>query len=340
LAVAGAEYWALVAKPIVTALAALGATLWLCRWWPGKPVFDAGVRHMVRFGANVTAFTLADFVGRNVDRVGLGYFYGPRSLGFYDKALSIYESCVYLIAGPLHSVATASLSKLRDDPAQFRARYADAIATLAFFAVPAFAFLALAAGDLVVLLMGEKWSSAGMLLSIVALCGPAHIVERSQGWLHVAAGRADRWARWGLISSVTQVIAVACGLPFGAEGVAWAYTICIYALFAPCTLYAGRPVGLRLAFLVTALARQFVAGIVAGLAAWLVLRGLFADASSGARIAAALVVCAVVYLLVVLVVLKVRRPVYIASTVARDLLPSRLRGVVVPIVRWSGEQHG
>lgn len=340
LAREGAGYWALVAKPIVTALTALVATVALCRWWPGKPAFDANVRHMLRFGANVTAFTFADFIGRNVDRVGVGYFFGTRPLGFYDKALSVYESSVYLIAGPLHSVATASLSKLRDDPPQFRARYADAIATLTFFSVPAFAVLAVAGQDVVVLLMGDKWLAAGLLLSIVALCGPAHIIERSQGWLHVAAGRADRWARWGLVSSASQVLAVAFGLPFGAEGVAWAYAICIYALFVPSTLYAGRPVGMRLSMLARALGPQYVAGIVAGATAFFLLRELFASAPPGVRIAVALAVCGLVYLVVVLAVLRVRRPVYIACTVARDLLPSRFRGFLIPVVRWSGERNG
>jgi polysaccharide transporter, PST family len=45
--------------------------------------------------------------------------------------------------------------------------------------------------------LGAKWSSAGALLSILALWGIPQTVERSSGWLHVAAGRTDRWMCWG-----------------------------------------------------------------------------------------------------------------------------------------------
>src|SRR5205814_2526597 len=130
-----------------------------------------------------------------------------------------------MVTVPLHAVATVGLTKLRDNLEQLRKSWATALASLAFFAVPAFGILAVTVPDVVVLLLGNKWVSAGPLLSIFALRGIAQVVERTLGWLHVAAGRADRWMRWGVVSSLTQVVALVCGLPFGLKGVAVAYAV-------------------------------------------------------------------------------------------------------------------
>jgi hypothetical protein len=51
---------------------------------------------------------------------------------------------------------------------------------LAFFVMPAAASLSVTAQDLTIMLLGEKWQPAGLLLSIIALRGIFHVVEGSQ----------------------------------------------------------------------------------------------------------------------------------------------------------------
>jgi hypothetical protein len=41
------------------------------------------------------------------------------------------------------------------------------------------------------------------------------VVESSQGWLHLAIGRADRWRKRGVVTVTAQLAAVLAGLPFG-----------------------------------------------------------------------------------------------------------------------------
>src|SRR5262249_40780855 len=102
----------------------------------------------------------------------------------------------------------------------FDKKYEAALSALAFFVMPTAAILSVTAEDLTVILLGEKWRAAGLLLSIIALRGIFQVVEGSQGWLHLSTGRADRWRNWGIVSVVVQVVAVLGGLPFGATGVA------------------------------------------------------------------------------------------------------------------------
>ncbi len=173
-------YWALVSKPILAALFTVIGVWISCGWWPGRPTFNTGVKDLLKFGLNVTGFTMTDFVARSMDRVALGYTTGPRELGYYQNAFVIYDNPLALFA-PLHNVAVATLSKLRADRAALKRAWSIALSSVTFFAAPAFAVLAVTGQDLVFLLLGSKWAQAGVILSILALRGPAHVVERTAG---------------------------------------------------------------------------------------------------------------------------------------------------------------
>ena len=115
LAHLGYGYWALVWKPAITAFVTASGVWVTCGWWPGRPTLTQGVRAMIRFGLNVTGFNIADTITRAMDRVALGHNFGPRELGFYQNALNVYENAANISSSPLHNVASATLSKLRDD---------------------------------------------------------------------------------------------------------------------------------------------------------------------------------------------------------------------------------
>ena len=213
MAFCGFAYWALAVRP-VTMNAMLAVGVWLrCRWRPSRPRITAGVKEMVKLGLNVTGFTMADFFGRSADRVAVGYRNGARALGYYQNAVYVYDNVLDMLVAPLHVVAVAGLSKVTGDLKELRRLWRKALGTLVFYTMPAFGLLAVTGRDLVVLLLGAKWASAGALLGILALRGIPQSVERTAGWLHVAAGRTDRWMRWGLVATCAQLTALFCGLP-------------------------------------------------------------------------------------------------------------------------------
>jgi len=225
MALYGLHYWALVTRPIASAMF-LAAGSWIqCRWIPGRPRLTSEVKSMLRFGLNVTGFTMFDFAGKSADRVAIGYRTGAASLGYYQNAAFVYDNLIDIIVGPLHGVAVSALSKLRDNYVELRRSWAKALSTLAFFSAPAFGLLAATSQDLIVLLLGPKWARSGVLLSILALRGIPASIERTCGWLHVTAGRTDRWMRWGMALAGAQFVALCLALPYGPTGIVTA-TVC------------------------------------------------------------------------------------------------------------------
>lgn len=315
----GYGYWALVWKPAMTAVAT-GCGVWAtCGWWPGRPAFTPNVRGMVRFGLNVTGFSVADAISRSVDRIGLGHRYGPRELGFYQNALNIYDNSVGVTT--LHNVAAATLSKLREDSGALKRAWSTALSSLAFFAAPAFAALAVVGQDLVVLLLGEKWRATGTLLSILALRGPVQVVTSTHSWLHVAAGRPDRWRHWGVLNCGFTIVALLCGLPYGSIGVAVSYAILAYLILVPALLYAGRPLGIRARDVWLAVGPQIVCALATAGIGFAFRQTLFGDLSALLRIVLLCLLCAVFYLAVMVLGFRITTPLVVAASLLRRRRP-------------------
>jgi PST family polysaccharide transporter len=318
MAIWGAGYWALVAKPVLLAAFTLIGVGLACPWVPGIPSLTAGVREMVKFGMHITGFTVTDYVSRAIDRVAIGRRNGAAPLGYYQQCLFIYENVLGLLSISLHPVAVAGLSKLTDNLSEFKRAWSKAISTLAFFAMPAFGLLAVTSEDVVTLVLGEKWRYTATLVAIMALRGIPHCVERTLGWLHVPAGRGDRWMRWGFISAAVQVVALFCGLPFGIEGVVTSYVIAMFLLCVPAIAYAGKPVGIGAGDLVKAIGAPFAGTVLMCAVGFLLDQFVFEHSPGLVRVAAVVTASALTYLLMVVVILKKREPLELVWRTARN----------------------
>ncbi len=323
MAFSGLHYWALVLRPLANiSLLALGVW-WRCGWLPPKPEMTSGVKDMLKFGLHSVGFTMSDFAGRSSDKIAIGYRSGARSLGYYQNAVFVYDNVLDILVFPLHSVAVASLSKVRSDLKEFKRLWHKALSTLVFYSMPAFGILAVTSRDLVVLLLGAKWTSAGVLLTVLALRGIPHSVERTLGWLHVAAGRSDRWMRWGMFGTGMQLVALAIGLPFGPIGVVTAYVICMFLLFIPSIVYAGQPVGIGAKDVVRAIWRALVGSLLAASVGFLLRYTVLAAESGFFKIIVLVLLYATVYLTVVVGLFKARMPIAVVLSLVRDVLPAR-----------------
>jgi O-antigen/teichoic acid export membrane protein len=323
LAICGYGYWALVLRPIVNAFC-VAVGVWLgCRWVPGFPVFDKEAKSMVRFGMHVVGFSVTYTLARATDRISLGLFYRPDQVGYYQNAITLYDNSIFAALSQMHTVGSAALSKLQSNPAVLRQKYEAALSTLAFFVMPLSAILSVTAEDLTVILLGQKWRLAGSLLSILALRGIFQVVEGSQGWLHLSAGRADRWQTWGIISFVVQVLTVVAGLPFGAEGVAIAVLMTSLLLAVPSIIYAGRPVGIGASLVIRAVSPQLIGAISAAAAGWWLQATFLADYFGFARIFLSGAFCTCIYLGIVLGLFRLSAPLKVASSMVQDFLKHR-----------------
>jgi polysaccharide transporter, PST family len=316
-------FWSLVAKPIVTSgLSAAG--VWLsCPWVPGRPKFTPAVKEMLGFGMGVTGFTMTDYLSRSADRVAIGFLFGANPLGYFQNAFNIYSNVLSILTDPLHNIAVSSLSKLSNNVEELKRAWRRALSSLSFFSAAIFSVLAVNAQDFVVILLGQKWAPAGPLLCIFAVRGIAHSIERTLGWIHVAAGRTDRWMRWGIVSVACQLSALLAGLPFGLIGVATSYALVMFGLFVPALVYAGRPAGIGSKDVLQAVGGQTIAGLATVAVGLLVQQAFLADLSHLLRFVISVPICVTVYFTLAVGVFRVTDALHLAFSVLRELAPVR-----------------
>jgi PST family polysaccharide transporter len=317
VALRGGAFWALVVRPVIVSIVMAVGVWFSCRWVPGPPVFTKGVGEMLKFGLHWIGFTATDFIGSFADRVIIGRVNGAAQLGFYQKACLFYDNSLDLVTTPLHPVAMTGLSKLRNNREELWKSWSKALSTLSFFSMPAFALLAVTSRDLIVLGLGVKWTEASILLSIFALRGIPEVVQRTCGWLHIAAGRADRFMRWGIVANSVQLLALFLGLPFGMKGVAWAFVAATYLLFLPAVAYAGKPLQIGVWKVVSAVGFQTVGALTAVIVGFLLRETVLVQAEIVVRILTLIFVSVTVYAITVLGIFRVRTPLAVGRSILR-----------------------
>jgi O-antigen/teichoic acid export membrane protein len=257
-------YWALVIMQLATAVTMCLGMWMVCGWRPGWPMRGVGVRSMLAFGGNLTGANLLGYLVRNLDHILIGWRWGADALGFYAKAYQLLLLPVAQFNMPLSSVAIPALSRLQNEPERYRFYYRKALQLLVSAGMPVVVFMFVAADKVVLLILGDQWLEAIPIFRLLAPAAFLGTFNVAGGWVFVSLGRTDRQLRWTAVSTAVTVTAFLIGLPWGAVGVAAAFSIAQCVLRGPGIAYCYHGTFLGFGDLVQPLWRPAVAACAAG----------------------------------------------------------------------------
>ena len=224
IAVEGGGHLALVAK-IVAAPALLTFSAWIaCSWKPSMPK-RTDVRELLKFGGNLTGFSLVNYLARNLDDFLIGKLFGAQELGIYQKSYEILMVPLRQLNAPVSSLAIPMLSRMVDQPERYKRTYLRLLEKVLLVTMPAAGWLMATSQDLVVVVLGDQWVLAGPIVMWLALSMVSQPIGNSTGWLFITQNRTGDMFKWGWIGSATAVVSFLIGLPWGALGVALAYSV-------------------------------------------------------------------------------------------------------------------
>jgi PST family polysaccharide transporter len=338
LALLGWGYWALVAAAIALPLITCAGAWWLCRWVPGLPGRHPGTLPMVQFALNVYGRFTANYLTWNLGSFLLGWRFGAAPLGFYKKAYDLFILPLNQLSSPLTNVAVSALSRLVDDPVQYRRYFLSALSTLAFVGMGLGGALTLAGRDVILFLLGPEWEEAGRIFTFFGPGIGIMLLYYTHGWIHLSVGRADRGLRWGLVEVAVTGACFVIGLQWGPVGIAVGWVASLWILTIPALWYAGRPCSLGIAPVIGAVWKYIVASGLAGVAAAALIRAIpvpvLASATFGALMRVVLIslVFGALYLLAVVVVHRGLEPIRQVLRLAADMLPRRRRADPVQLL--------
>ncbi len=324
---AGYGYWALIAGAITLSLSTTIGAWCLCRWVPGLPRRVAGTRSAVLFAIHIYGRFSVGYFARNTDNLLVGWRFSAQSLGFYKKAYDLFALSASQLVGSITVVAVSALSRVNRDSAQYRRYLLSAMTVMAFVGMGLAADLTLVGKDLIRLLLGPGWEPAGRIFMFFGPGIGIMILYYTHTWIHLSIGRADRWFRWGIIEFLVTLLLFIAGLPWGPVGIAVAWTASFWILTIPAMWYAGRPIGLSVRPILSAVWKYIIASLIAGSLTALVIRQtpFLADAQgamgAGIRIVAVSSVLTALYLSSVVLLHGGFRPLCDVAALVREMVP-------------------
>ena len=226
----GFGYWALVASQLAVATVTTLLTVALCRWLPGLPQRNTGVRSMIKFGSNLTGFTTINYFSRNLDNLLIGRVWGAQQLGLYTRAYQLMGLPIDQINEPISSVAVPSLSRLTDSPESYRRAYLRMLEKIALLTMPAVVLMIATSDWIIHIVLGPQWTGTTRIFVLLGITGLFQPIANTTGWLLISQGRTNHMLQWGLISGPLIMGSIVAGLPWGAVGVAASYAftrVCI-----------------------------------------------------------------------------------------------------------------
>ena len=305
LAYQGWGYWSIAAGMLMST-AASAIMAWLFNpWRPSKPEWSGALRSMVGFGGYLVIFSLLGYAALNAHNIIIGARYGAEEVGFYSRAFAILTLLMGYITGPMDTVAPAALARMTDDSEGYNATYLQTLSMLLLLTAPLSFVCAIAAPDIIQLLLGEQWSRSAIILQILGLAAIPQTLCNSSGWLYQSHGDSRSMMLWGIGGWGTLIVLLIMGTSLGIQGVAFAYSIGMFILVYPCMLLALRKTNLHVSdVLVAILPIAAPALIAAGLVLW-----LYVSIDSWCvlcRLSATLVGYAIIYLLLLIFLFRQR----------------------------------
>jgi len=256
------------------AVKCVGSTI-AARWVPSRPArhldVDPVIQRLVSYGSDFGLARAIYWLGRQVDRVVVGYVSGAAILGLYDGARrwSWYPFQELFLS--LTDVVVASLSRARHDAERFREYCRRGFTAFLALPLPAIVFVGMEAELVVRVVLGERWLAAVPMVRIMCVAAVFDSVGRLTTWLYTAEGHTKQQLRWSVVSTVVTVVAVLAAADRGATGVTLAFAAATSALAIPGVAYCLRVSMLTAADFARAVWRPVTASLL-GAGMWVLVR--------------------------------------------------------------------
>jgi PST family polysaccharide transporter len=140
-------------------------------WRPGFDFDRMLLRELASFGSHVLGTRFSAYFTANTPNFVIGRVLGTVQLGYYSVAYQLVEFPVQRISKNVLRVMFPALSRVQDEPDNYKSLYLQTVYHLSLVIIPVFAGLALIAPQFVDVFYGEKWLPVILPLQILTAIG-------------------------------------------------------------------------------------------------------------------------------------------------------------------------
>jgi O-antigen/teichoic acid export membrane protein len=264
MALRGFHYWALVAMTLSSPIVAT-ISLWLATAWvPGPPRRRVGIPSMMRFGGTVTLTGLVYYVAFNLEKVLLGRYWGAEIIGIYGRAYQLINIPTANLNSSVGEVAFSVLSRLQNDLNLLKSYFLKVYSLVLALTVPITIVCALFADDLILVVLGPKWRDAVPIFRLLSPTVLMFAMMGPFGWLLFSLGWVRRSLNLAFVMGPLVIVAYVIGLPYGAKGVALAYSTAMTVWLVPYILWCIHGTNISFRDIVKVVSRPVLSASVGG----------------------------------------------------------------------------
>lgn len=231
MAIAGFGVWALVGDALTRSLTGSMLLLVQSSWQPRLIIDRLVIPDLWGYSKHLLGARLLNYLNRNLDTILIGRFLGAQALGFYNIGYQFVLMPMTYLARSVNNVLFSTLSRIQDDPHNFRHGFLFVTKGVASLLFPLMALLGFNAKFLVVQFIGEKWEQSISLIPMMCIVGAIHSLYSLTPAVFQAKAENKKFARFVFINLIGNAIGFAIGLRWGIFGVALLYATVTMLLF-------------------------------------------------------------------------------------------------------------
>jgi O-antigen/teichoic acid export membrane protein len=144
-------------------------------WKYYKPLYS--------FGGCISVISLFEFIGSNLDTLAIGHFFGAASLGIYNRAFMLVNLPAQYFTSSFSRVLFPSFSKVQKETERLKKAYLSTVMLFSAILLPTCFGMAAASREIVLVILGEKWTAAIPILQILAIAIPFNLLSHFGGIL-------------------------------------------------------------------------------------------------------------------------------------------------------------
>ena len=233
LAANGMGPWAVVLGGLSGTVISTLYAWWSTPWRPIRHFRRSDLREISSYSRNLLGYQLTSYLMSQGDRLIIGRFIGTAALGHYAMASRLFLTPVQFFGAIYTEVLFPAMARVQDDRSRVGETVVRATALGTFALAPLLVGLSVVARPLVEVALGDAWTPAAPVVSILAFVGLVQVIQTSNGTIFRVVGRTDLMLRWGVVAAVGTMLGYLAGSNWGMVGIAWGYLISNLVLAYP-----------------------------------------------------------------------------------------------------------
>jgi PST family polysaccharide transporter len=232
------------------------------------PHKQVGTRSMLRFGSTLTLNGVVVYVAYNFEKILLGRFWGAEAVCNYCRAYQHINIPTENLNSAVGGVAFAALSRIQDDSNRLKTYFLKGYSVVLALTVPITIICALFADDLIVVLLGSKWTDAAAIFRLLTPTILVFALINPLSWLLLSNGLIRRSLHIALVIAPLVITGYVIGLPYGPKGVALAYSAVMTLWVVPHIAWCVHGTVVSFRDIVRAVSQPILSGCAAAAAAF------------------------------------------------------------------------